>query len=56
MAAKQRMMQTITQAAIMTVKEEENLVNATRSVQVMPRISGITFGWKAAHNTRNYKL
>ena len=47
MVAQQNMMQVVTQAAtevmragIMAAKEAKNPLNATRSIQVMPRIGG----------------
>ena len=59
MAAEQNMMQAITQKAIeadkpvmMAVREADNLVNAARPVQAMPRtgspvLKQPTFDWKA---------
>ena len=61
MVAKQRMMQTITQAAteaaktaIMVVKKADTPVNSAKSVQGMPRAGGPVlkqpiFDWKTAH-------
>ena len=63
MLARQNMMHTITQAAkaaMMAVKEEENSVKSSRSVQVIPitgrpALKQPTFDWKWQINTKDCK-